>query len=71
VYLYVAESAWDDISNNDELFIAYGKHNWLYRLFWDSLSAADKDEATSIVALVLRRNQLILCFKLFSVNYDT
>ncbi len=48
VYLYIAESAWDSISNSDELFISYGKQYWLYRPFWDCLSAADKREATKL-----------------------
>ena len=41
VYLYIPESAWDDINNSDELFIAYGKQYWLYRPFWDILYATD------------------------------
>ncbi len=48
VYVYIAESAWDDISNNDELFIAYGKQYWLYRPFWNSLSEANQREAAKL-----------------------
>ena len=48
VYLYIAESAWDDISVSDELFIAYGKQYWLYRPFWDTLSATDQREAAKL-----------------------
>ena len=48
VYLYIPESAWDDINNSDELFIAYGKQYWLYRPFWDTLSAEDQKEATKV-----------------------
>ena len=46
VYLYIPESARDDINNSDELLIAYGKQYWLYRPFWDTLSAEDQKEAT-------------------------
>ncbi len=48
VYLYIPESARDDINNSDELLIAYGKQYWLYRLFWDTLSAEDQKEATKV-----------------------
>ena len=48
VYLYITESAWDDIAVSDELFIAYGKQYWLYRPFWDTLSARDQSEAAKL-----------------------
>ena len=48
VNLYITESAWDSLQNMDELFIAYGKQYWLYRPFWDSLSASDKVEAAKL-----------------------
>ena len=54
VYLYITESAWDDISNLDELFmIAYGKQYWLYRLFWDSLSAEHQEEEAKLYSIDL------------------
>ena len=51
VHVYIAESVWDTISNLDELFISYGKQYWLYRPFWDSLSAADQDEAQKLYSI--------------------
>ena len=48
VYVYITESAWDDIRNFDELFISYGKQYWLYRPFWNSLSATDQKEAAKM-----------------------
>ena len=51
VHVYIAESVWDTISNLDELFISYGKQYWLYRPFWDSLSAADQAEAAKLYSI--------------------
>ena len=53
VFLYVTESAWDDTSNMDELFIFYGKQYWLYRLFWDSLSAEHQEEEAKLYSIDL------------------
>ena len=38
----------DDITVSDQLFIAYGKQYWLYRPFWDTLSATDQREAAKV-----------------------
>ena len=51
VYLYVEQSAWDKITNNDELFLAYGKQYWMYRPFWDTLSEADQAEAAKLYSI--------------------
>ncbi len=51
VYLYITESAWDVITNFDELFNAYGKQYWLYRSFWDSLSETDQEEAAKLYSI--------------------
>ena len=48
VHIYITESAWNQIENNDELLISYGKQYWLYRPFWNSLSEADQEEAAKL-----------------------
>ncbi len=51
VYVYVTESAWETIAKLDELFLAYGKHYWMYRPFWNSLSADDQKEAAKYYSI--------------------
>ena len=51
VHLYITESAWDGIQNGDELFISYGRHYWLHKPFWDSLSRTDKVEAAKLYGI--------------------
>jgi len=58
VHLYITESAWDTISNSDELFISYGKLYWMYRPFWNSLSPADKEEAMILYSIVPKEDLL-------------